>query len=132
MSASAEIVVLFKDRPADGRIPEIARLPGAPKLEELEEPDFYGWVSTAGELEYLGDRRKTRLLGEVSLDGRLFRANLGRYWYPTSPGAYREIVSALLRCTDIQYVWYGPDLTGTEGCRDVPPLTAERILTFFD
>jgi len=132
MSTSAQVVVLFKDNPEENRIHEIARLSGVSRLEELEEPDHYGWVSTAGELEYLSDRRSAPLIGEVSLEGRLFRAYLGRYYYPTSPAAYRHVVSALLGCSDVQYVWYGPDLTGTDGCRDIPPMTSERVLVFFD
>lgn len=132
MSTSAVVVVLFKDKPEEVTIHEIARLAGISGLEELEEPDHYVWVSPAGELEYLSERRNSPLIGEVPMEGRLFQTDLGRYNYPTGPSAHRHAVSALLGSSYVQYVWYGPNLTGMDGCSDIKPMTPERVLAFFD
>lgn len=144
MSVEAEIVILFKnlvtleaDRDDSG-----VRRWALPKcvleLEMIDEADLHCWVSLQGEFEYTVDMRAASLLGETSLDGRLWRSSLGRYWNPEwrgdyggDPARYASILGAVLDDDDVQWAWYGAQLTSDSGCRDVAPVSRAWVKSFF-
>lgn len=110
MSVDAEIVVLFRESPS----PAAYSLDSFPlELSIIDDADCRCWVSPAGEFEYLDEPRSGPLLGERSLEGRLYVGRLGRLWTPEDrdyagePARARYVgaLSELLARVDVQHVW---------------------------
>ncbi|WP_219118459.1 hypothetical protein [Janthinobacterium sp. UMAB-56] len=136
MSVDAEIAVLFKTPRKEVVLSTVVdgSIMG---LSMVEDADLHCWVSPTGQLEYRADARSSPLLGETSLEGRLWIGRLGRYWTPDRPndGGQPVIYAATLRAfaslPGVAYVWYGV-LSADGGCSDVQPATDEWIAAFFD
>lgn len=136
MSVAAEMVVLFKERPTLRRTSEIASMVETPEFIDIWNADLNCWISPAGELEFLARPRSGKLMGERSLDGRMYQGDLGRYWdresyidYGGDPIKYSTVLSNLMNQPDIEYVWYGRNMD--EGCRNVQPVTKDWLQSFF-
>lgn len=131
MGLSAEIVILF-----ESPMEVVAAHNVAPGLVAIEDADLHCYVSPEGAFEYKPDPRLSPLLGETSLQGRLWHGSLGRYWSPTNqdyggnPMTYAKVLQLLEKQPGVQYVWYGL-LRNDGGCRDVQPMTDARIASFF-
>lgn len=130
MSVCAEIVVLFSEPRCE------CLLVSMPDFEPVDGPDLEWWVSPSGELEYKPSARNAPLLGESSLEGRLWIGSPGRWWIPEdadnggNPGRYAEIIRSLMNIPGVQYVWYGR-IKDDLGCKDLPAVTEEWLSAFF-
>ena len=131
MTVDAEIVVLFTTAQ-----PGEVSAPGVMGLSMIEDAYLHCWVSPTGQLEYCSDARSSPLLGESSLEGRMWKRTLGRHWTPDypehggHPSTYADAIRTLAAIPGIQYVWYGV-LTDASGCRDVPAVTDDWITSYF-
>jgi hypothetical protein len=76
MTVNAEIAVLFTAPPG-----EVIAL-GVMGFSMIEDANLHCWVSPTGQLEYRSDARASPLLGEPSLEGRLW---LGTSKAPEQP-----------------------------------------------
>jgi len=130
MTVNAEIAVLFTAPPG-----EVA-VPGVMDFSAVEDADLHCWVSDTGQFEYCSDSRSVPLLGEASLEGRLWIGTLGRYWTPDAPeygghaAIYAQTLRSLARTPGVANIWYGV-LTQDCGCSDVPAVTDEWITAYF-
>lgn len=131
MSISAEVVVLFREPQTAG-----SPLTTGLGLSLMKDADLYCWVSPTGELEYQPNPRIAPLIGEATLDGRLWSRTLGRYWsrqnptYGGDPESYAKAIAELAKLEGVQFLWYGAML-GDGGCRGVPAVTPDWISEFF-
>lgn len=117
MSMDAEAVVLFKKPVPPARAEAVRTRAGIDEIREVDNADLHCWVSDAHQLEYRESARSSALIGEQSLQGRLWHAWLGgRYWteqlkdYVGNPTKYRRSISAMLAEPDVEAVWYGTSL----------------------
>lgn len=135
MTISAEIAVLFTAPLSEVVVPPIMGFP-IMDFSMVEDADLHCWVSPTGQLEYRPDARTTPLMGEPSLDGRLWIGTLGRHWtlalpeYGGDPSLYAATLRAVANMPGVVHVWYGV-LTGDGGCNDALPATEEWISSFF-
>lgn len=135
MSVDAEIVVLFREPQSQATY---SLDPFPVELSMIDDADCRCWVSPAGEFEYLDEPRSGPLLGERSLEGRLYVGRLGRLWppkdrdYAGEPARARYVgtLTELLARVDVELVWYGR-LTSDTGCSGVPASTHAWIKSFF-
>jgi hypothetical protein len=135
MSIGAYILVLFRDQPSTTRIQEVESIisnrTGAhlgarsarpstsiddvyERLVAEYDVDLYASVNDDGSLTWVNSRRHGPLLGEPSLQGRLFGINyLSRYWstdYPQGPAVmYAVTLLTLMSQPDVNGVWYSAD-----------------------
>lgn len=130
MSVCAEIVVLFSEPRCE------CLLVSMPDFAPVDGPDLEWWVSPSGELEYKPSARNAPLLGESSLEGRLWIGSPGRWWIPGdadyggNPSRYAEIIRSFMKMPDVQYVWYGR-IKDDLGCNNLPAVTEEWLSAFF-
>lgn len=134
MSMSAEVFVLFREPVTEARALVVRECAGMNSLEEVWDADLHCWISDSGQLEYLDKARSGPLLGERSLEGRLWHGYLGgRYWsksmpdYGGDPAHCRRVISALLDQQEIEGIWYGTSLLGGSSLLDpvaLPDFTA--------
>ena len=135
MSISAEIAVLFTAPRSEVVVPPVM---GFPIMDFLmvEDADLHCWVSPTGQFEYRTDPRNNPLMGEPSLEERLWIGTLGHHWAPAfseyggHPSLYAATLRVIRNLPGVEHVWYGV-LTGDGGCSDVLPATDEWITSFF-
>lgn len=132
MSIDAEVAVLFLAPPGE------VVVPGVMDFAMIEDADLHCWISPTGLLDYRPDARPSPLLGEASLEGRLWVGSLGRYWSPecSEYGGdrinYASALRSLTKLSGVENVWYGVLTQATsEGCSDVPAVTNDWITRFF-
>jgi hypothetical protein len=135
MSMSAEIAVLYAGPCSEQIVPPVMGFP-IMNFSAVEDADLHCWISQTGQLEYRTDPRNNPLMGEPSLEGRLWIGTLGRHWTPKlseyggHPGLYAATLRAVANMPGVVHVWYGV-LTGDSGCSDVLPVSEEWITSFF-
>lgn len=138
MSICANFYVLFRETPAAERIDAIEELVSnrtgfpapanrnSPQDDQYErllpvlDADFCAEISHDGALKILDSPRNSRLLGEPSLEGRLFEnSTLRRHWTKENGSGhvihFALTMLTLLSQSDIEWVWYTSDYN--EGLR---------------
>ncbi|MEJ6003756.1 hypothetical protein [Paucibacter soli] len=135
MSLEAEAVVLFTVPMTPTDVELIRAHAGVDEMQEVDDADLHCWVSESRQLEYREQARSSPLLGEPSLQGRLWRVSLGgRYWakgleaYGGNPEQYRRSLAALLAEPCVAGVWYGTSMLSDDG----PTLSEHVDLRIFD
>lgn len=134
MSICAHIFVLFREPVTEARIAAIDELisnrtgvPVPAKREEISddrywydrflpvpEADLCADVSEDGTLNILRTERHSKLLGEPSIEGRLYENNtMSRHWregYAEGPAIqFALTMMTLIDQPDVQWVWYTDD-----------------------
>ncbi|MDL5034314.1 hypothetical protein QRD43_20600 [Pelomonas sp. APW6] len=135
MSFEAEAVVLFAVPMRQTVVESIRARAGVDEMWEVDDADLHCWVSESRQLEYCDQARSGPLLGEASLQGRLWRVSLGgRYWakgfesYGGMPEKYRRSLTILLAEPCVVGVWYGTAMLSDDG----PALSEHVDLRIFD
>ncbi len=130
MTIDAEIVVLFAAPPSE------VVAPGVMGFSMIDDADLHCFVSPDGQFDYRSDARMSPLLGEPSLERRLWLGTLGRLWSPDlseyggRPDIYAKTLRSMAKMPGVVYVWSGV-LTHDSGCCDVPAVTDNWISSFF-
>lgn len=130
MSVTANFFILFRTQTSKERVGAIEEIisnrlgvpapserPGDCEFDRflvVDEPDLWTDVSDDGTLNYLTVARNSKLLGEPSLEHRLFQnSTLSRFWcdtYGDGPVIEHAITAlVLLAQTDIEWVWLTSD-----------------------
>lgn len=135
MAIYAEVAVLFTAPRNEIGLP-FSEEHSAFDLARIEEADLHCWVSSTGQFEYRSYARLSPLVGEPSLEGRLWIGTLGRHWTPElsgyggHPTKYAEALRSLAAIPGVMHVWYGV-LTDDGGCGNVEAVTDEWVSAFF-